>query len=101
MVEDLVGNFKWQDIINKTAKTVNGFGIGYVKKILTNYIIIEAQDGYEKFYFPKTLIDRFHADILWLRLAENDINDYREKKFRNADRFTLPDKGHKSNIIKE
>jgi len=68
------------DIIKKEARGVDEADLGEVQEISGEYIIIQkGKVDKDKFYIPKNLLERFDGDIVYLRVTEEEVKQYKKE----------------------
>ena len=68
-----------EDVLKKEARGLNNADLGEVQEVSPKYII--TQKGtlvVDKFYIPKTLVDRFDSNTVWFKITEEDANKYKK-----------------------
>jgi hypothetical protein len=75
-----VNNIDCDDVIKKEARGTNDADFGEVQLIMGNTVITEkCIADKDRFYLPKSLIDRFDGHNLWFRIAKDEANSkYRD-----------------------
>ncbi|MFL6393310.1 MAG: hypothetical protein ACJ708_01450 [Nitrososphaeraceae archaeon] len=73
-------NIDWDDVIKKEARGINDADFGEVQLIIGDTVITEKGIAdKDRFYLPKSLIDRFDGHNLWFRIAKDEANSkYRD-----------------------
>ncbi len=73
-------NIDWDDVIKKEARGINDVDFGEVQLIMGDTVITEKGIAdKDRFYLPKSLIDRFDGHSLWFRIAKDEANSkYRD-----------------------
>jgi hypothetical protein len=73
-------NIDWDDVIKKEARGINDVDFGEVQLIMGDTVITEKGIAdKDRFYLPKSLIDRFDGHNLWFRIAKDEANSkYRD-----------------------
>jgi hypothetical protein len=71
-----VNNIDWDDVIKKEARGTNDADFGEVQLIMGNTVITEKGIAdKDRFYLPKSLIDRFDGHNLWFRITQDEANN--------------------------
>ena len=69
-----------EDVLKKEARGIrDNSDLGEVLEINPEYII--TQKGtlvVDKFYIPKSLIERFDDNTVWFKITEEDANKYKK-----------------------
>jgi hypothetical protein len=68
-----------EDVLKKEARGIGNADLGEVQEVSPEYII--TQKGtlvVDKFYIPKSLVDRFDGNIVWFKVTEEDANKYKK-----------------------
>jgi hypothetical protein len=69
-----------EDVLKKEARGIDdNADLGEVQEVNPEYII--TQKGtlvVDKFYIPKTLVDRFDSNTVWFKITEEDANKYKK-----------------------
>ena len=71
-----VSDINWNNIIKQDTRSVDNIDLGKVKGLFEPFIVIERGTiSKEKFYIPKSLIDKYDADVLYLNITEQQAKD--------------------------
>ena len=68
-----------EDVLRKEARGLGNVDLGEVQEVSPEYII--TQKGtlvVDKFYIPKSLIERIDDNTLWFKITEEDANKYKK-----------------------
>jgi hypothetical protein len=68
-----------EDVLKKEARGIGNADLGEVQEVSPEYII--TQKGtlvVDKFYIPKSLVDRFDGNTVWFKVTEEDSNKYKK-----------------------
>jgi hypothetical protein len=69
-----------KDILKKEARGIDdNTDLGEVQEVSPEYIV--TQKGtlvVDKFYIPKSLIERFDDNTVWFKITEEDANKYKK-----------------------
>jgi hypothetical protein len=68
-----------EDVLKKEARGIGNVDLGEIQEISPEYII--TQKGtlvVDKFYIPKSLVDRFDGNTVWFKIREEDANRYKK-----------------------
>ncbi|MFL6355902.1 MAG: hypothetical protein ACJ71C_05025, partial [Nitrososphaeraceae archaeon] len=73
-------NIDWNEVVKKEASGINDANFGEVQLIMGDTLITEKGIAdKDRFYLPKSLIDRFDGHNLWFRIAKDEANSkYRD-----------------------
>ncbi len=70
----------WDKVIGKDVKSIDEKDIGKIKDISQDHIQIEkGLVGKDHYSVPKSVVDRYEDDHVFLSLTENEINDKYKK----------------------
>ena len=71
-----ITTLNWNDIINQDTRSVDDADLGKVNGLYEPFIVIERGTiNKEKIYIPKSLIERYSTNILYLRITEQEAKD--------------------------
>src|SRR3954447_14664320 len=71
-----IATINWYDIINQDARSLDDVYIGKVKGLYEPLIVIEKGTiNKEKLYIPKSVIEKYSANILYLGITEQEAKD--------------------------
>lgn len=66
----------WNEIINQDTRSIDDADLGKVKGLYEPFIVIEKGTiNKEKLYIPKSLIKKYSANVLYLRITEREAKD--------------------------
>jgi hypothetical protein len=73
-------NIDWDEVVKKEARGINDADFGEVQLIIGDTVITEKGIADKnRFYLPKSLIDRFDGHTLWFNITEYEAyNTYRD-----------------------
>jgi hypothetical protein len=73
-------NINWDDVIKKEARGINDANFGEVQLTLGDTVITEKGIvDKDRFYLPKSLVDRFDGHNLWFKITQDEANSrYRD-----------------------
>jgi len=82
-----IATINWYDIINQDTRSLDDVYIGKVKGLYEPLIVIEKGTiNKEKLYIPKSVIEKYDADILYLSITEQEAkNIYTRESPPSAD----------------
>jgi hypothetical protein len=75
-----------EDVLKKEARGIDNADLGEVQEVSPEYII--TQKGtlvVDKFYIPKSLVDRFDGNTVWFKVTEEDQNKYKKHTTKSLD----------------
>jgi len=71
-----IATINWNDVIKQDTRSIDDVDLGKVKGLFEPFIVIERGTiSKEKFYIPKSLIDKYDADVLYLNITEQQAKD--------------------------
>ena len=71
-----IATINWNDIINHDTRSIDDADLGKVKGLYEPFIVIERGTiNKEKLYIPKSLIERYSANVLYLSITEQEAKD--------------------------
>ena len=71
-----VATINWYDIINQDTRSIDDADLGKVKGLYEPLIVIEKGTiNKEKLYIPKSVIEKYSANILYLGITEQEAKD--------------------------
>jgi len=66
-----IASINWDDIIDQDTRSIDDADLGKVKGLYEPFIVIEKGTiNKEKLYIPKSLIEKFLGDVLYLSITE-------------------------------
>jgi len=69
-----------EDVLKKEARGIDdNADLGEIQEVSPEYII--TQKGtlvVDKFYIPKSLVERFDGNTVWFKLTEKEANKYKK-----------------------
>jgi hypothetical protein len=69
-------NIDWNEVIKKEARGINNADFGEVQLTIGDTVITEKGiSEKDRFYQPKSLIDRFDGHTLWFNITEDEANN--------------------------
>ena len=72
-------NINWDEVIDKKARGIDDYDLGEVQEVQGNVVV--TQKGIfdkDKFYLPKSLVERFDGDKVWFSITKEDAQTYRK-----------------------
>jgi hypothetical protein len=77
-------NIDWDEVVKKEARGTNDADFGEVQLIMGNTVITEKGIAdKDRFYLPKSLIDKFDGHTLWFNITEDEANN----TYRNVEQI--------------
>jgi hypothetical protein len=71
-----ITSINWNDIINQDTRSIDDADLGKVKGLYEPLIVIERGTiNKEKLYIPKSLIEKYSDDVLYLSITEQEAKD--------------------------
>jgi hypothetical protein len=71
-----IATVNWNDIINQDTRSIDDADLGKVKGLYEPLIVIEKGTiNKEKLYIPKSLIEKYSDDVLYLSITEQEAKD--------------------------
>jgi len=69
----------WDDIIKKEARGINDYDLGEVHEVEPEIVVTKkGVVDKDKFYLPKSLVERFDGDKVWFSISKEDAEFYRK-----------------------
>jgi hypothetical protein len=73
---NISSTINWNDIIKHDTRSVDNADLGKVKGLFEPFIVIERGTiSKEKFYIPKSLIEKYDSDVLYFNITEQEAKD--------------------------
>jgi hypothetical protein len=69
----------WDDILKKESRGINDYDLGEVHEV--EPAIVVTKKGVvdkDKFYLPKSLVERFDGHKVWFSITKEDAQNYRK-----------------------
>ena len=79
MIDDTPPVIYNPDVLRKEARGLGNVDLGEVQEVSPEYII--TQKGtlvVDKFYIPKSLVERFDGDTVWFKITKEEANKYKK-----------------------
>jgi hypothetical protein len=74
--EDKKKDIDWDKVVKKEARGINDADFGEVQLIMGDTVITEKGiTDKDRFYLPKSLIDKFDGHTLWFNITEDEANN--------------------------
>ena len=69
----------WDEIVKKEARGINDYDLGEVHEgepeiVVTKRGLVDK----DKFYLPKSLVERFDGDKVWFSITKEDAQNYKK-----------------------
>jgi hypothetical protein len=69
----------WDDILKKEARGMNDYDLGEVHEVEPEIVVTKkGVVDKDKFYLPKSLVERFDGDKVWFSITKEDAQIYRK-----------------------
>jgi hypothetical protein len=66
-------NIGWDEVVKKEARGINDADFGEVQLTIGDTVVTEKGIAdKERFYLPKSLVDRFDGHTLWFNITEDE-----------------------------
>jgi len=73
--DDRKKDIDWDEVIKKEARGIDDADFGEVQLKMGNTVITEKGIAdKDRFYLPKSLVDKFDGHTLWFRITEDEAN---------------------------
>jgi hypothetical protein len=79
MTDDSPIIYNPEDVLKKEARGLGNADLGEVQEVNPEYIV--TQKGtlvVDKFYIPKSVVERFDDNTVWFKITEEDTNKYKK-----------------------
>jgi hypothetical protein len=71
-----ITSINWNDIIDQDTRSIDDADLGKVKGLYEPFMVIERGTiNKEKLYIPKSLIEKYSDDVLYLSITEQEAKD--------------------------
>jgi|KBSMisStaDraftv2_1062788.scaffolds.fasta_scaffold165322_1 hypothetical protein len=71
-----IANINWNEVLKQDTRSLDDVYLGKVKGLYEPLIVIEKGTiNKEKLYIPKSVIEKYDADILYLSITEQEAKD--------------------------
>jgi hypothetical protein len=71
-----ISTINWNDVIKQDTRSIDEVDLGKVKGLFEPFIVIERGTiSKEKFYIPKSLIEKYNAGVLYFGITEQEAKD--------------------------
>jgi hypothetical protein len=69
----------WDEILKKEARGINDYDLGEVQEVEPDIVVTKkGVVDKDKFYLPKSLVERFDGDKVWFSISKEDAQFYRK-----------------------
>jgi hypothetical protein len=69
----------WDKVIKKEARGLDDYDLGEVHEVEPEIVVtIKGIVDKDKFYLPKSLVERFDGDKVWFSITKEDAQTYRK-----------------------
>lgn len=69
----------WDEIVKKEARGINDYDLGEVHEVEPEIVVTKrGLVDKDKFYLPKTLVERFDGDKVWFSITKEDAQNYKK-----------------------
>ena len=70
----------WVDILKKEARCINDYDLGEVHELEPEIVVTKrGLVDKDKFYLPKSLVERFDGDKVWFSITKEDAQNYKKE----------------------
>ena len=70
----------WDDILKKEARGKNDYDLGEVHELEPEIVVTKrGLVDKDKFYLPKSLVERFDGDKVWFSITKEDAQNYKKE----------------------
>jgi hypothetical protein len=78
---DLMANITdWDEIVKKEARGINDYDLGEVHEVEPEIVVTKrGLVDKDKFYLPKSLVERFDGDKVWFSITKEDAQNYKKE----------------------
>jgi hypothetical protein len=71
-----IATINWNDVINQDTRSIDDVDLGKVKGLFEPFIVTERGTiNKEKFYIPKSLIEKYDAGVLYFGITEQEAKN--------------------------
>jgi hypothetical protein len=71
-----IATINWNDVIKQDTRSIDDVDLGKVKRLFEPFIVTERGTiSKEKFYIPKSLIEKYDAGVLYFGITEQEAKD--------------------------
>ena len=78
---DVMANItNWDEIVKKEARGINDYDLGEVHEVEPEIVVTKrGLVDKDKFYLPKSLVERFDGDKVWFSITKEDAQNYKKE----------------------
>jgi hypothetical protein len=70
----------WDDVLKKEARGINDYDLGEVHEVESELVVTKrGLVDKDKFYLPKSLVERFDGDKVWFSITKEDAQNYKKE----------------------
>jgi hypothetical protein len=70
----------WDDVLKKEARGINDYDLGEVHEVEPELVVTKrGLVDKDKFYLPKSLVERFDGDKVWFSITKEDAQNYKKE----------------------
>jgi len=70
----------WDEIVKKEARGINDYDLGEVHEVEPEIVVTKrGLVDKDKFYLPKSLVERFDGDKVWFSITKEDAQNYKKE----------------------
>ena len=70
----------WDEIVKKEARGINDYDLGEVHEVEPDIVVTKrGLVDKDKFYLPKSLVERFDGDKVWFSITKEDAQNYKKE----------------------
>ena len=70
----------WYNILKKEARGINDYDLGEVHELEPEIVVTKrGLVDKDKFYLPKSLVERFDGDKVWFSITKEDAQNYKKE----------------------
>ena len=70
----------WDEIVKKEARGINDYDLGEVHEVEPEIVVTKrGLVDKDKFYLPKSLVERFDGDKVWFSITKENAQNYKKE----------------------
>jgi hypothetical protein len=74
--DDKKKDIDWDEVVKKEARGINDADFGEVQLTIGDTVVTEKGIADKnRFYLPKSLLDKFDGHTLWFKITEDEANN--------------------------
>jgi hypothetical protein len=74
--DDKKKDIDWDEVVKKEARGINDADFGEVQLTIGDTVVTEKGIADKnRFYLPKSLVDKFDGHTLWFKITEDEANN--------------------------